>query len=64
MKDYNIREFKRILMDNGWVYHHQTGDHEIWYKNSRHMSVPLRKKNPMLFRRLIRENGIKLKEVH
>ena len=62
MKDYNIREFKRILMDNGWVYDHQTGDHEIWYKNNKHMSVPLRKKNPMLFRRLIKEN--ELKEVH
>lgn len=61
-KNYNIREFKRILVNNGWVYDHQTGDHEIWYKDGKHISVPLRNKNPMLFRRLINEN--ELKEVH
>lgn len=60
-KDYNIREFERLLANNGWIYDHQTGDHKIWIKNGRHMSVPIRKKNPMLFRRLIKENRL---EVH
>lgn len=58
----DIRKFERLLVDNGWTYNHQIGDHRIWYKNGKHMSVPIRKKNPMLFRRLIKENN--LKEVH
>lgn len=62
MKSYNIREFEKLLVNNGWIYDHQTGDHRIYYKGNRHMSVPIRKKNPMLFRRLIKENDIK--EVH
>lgn len=58
MKSYTAKEFEKLLRNNGWIYDHQTGDHRIYYKGTRHISVPLRKKNPMLFRRLIKENGL------
>lgn len=56
---YDFRKFEKLLTNNGFVYDHQTGDHRIWYKEGKHISVPMRKKNPMLFRRLIREYGLK-----
>lgn len=60
MKNYSAKEFEKLLSDNGWTYDHQTGDHKIYYKNGKHVSVPIRKKNPMLFRRLIKENGLEV----
>ena len=41
----NAREFQRVLKKNGFVYNHQTGDHRIWYRNSQHISVNIRKLN-------------------
>ena len=57
----NPREFQRILKDNGFLYHHQTGDHRIWYRGSEHVSVPMVKINPLIAQRLIKEHSLEVR---
>jgi len=56
---YDIRRFRILLGDNGYVLDHQTGDHLIYYKGKSHLSVPLCNKNPMLFKRIIKTYNLK-----
>ncbi len=56
----NAREFQRVLKKNGFVYNHQTGDHRIWYRNSQHISVNIRKLNPIVTQRLVKEYSLQL----
>lgn len=56
-----LRDFEKILKKNDYVFDHQTGDHRIWYKDGKHISVSLsRLKNPMLVKRLVKENELEL----
>lgn len=54
----NPRRFERLLKDNGYRYDHQTGDHRIFTKDGKHISFNLRKLNPIVVQRLIRENKL------
>ena len=56
----NPRQFERLLKDNGYVYDHQTGDHRIYIKNGNHISFNLRKLNPIVVQRLIKENRLEV----
>ena len=59
VRQYTIREFRLLLADNGWTFTRQSGDHLIYYKGSKHLSVPMKKLNKMFARRLIREYDLK-----
>lgn len=61
LKQYNPREFRRILWDNGFILHRTNGDHLVYYKNGRHISIPARRCNKMLCQRLIKEYGLIVK---
>ena len=55
----NQREFERLLKGNGYRYNRQSGDHRIWTKaGSNHISFNMRKLNPIVVQRLIKENNL------
>ena len=56
---YSDRQFDKILMANGWVINRYKGDHTIWVKNGRHISVQ-KNLNAMVARRLIKENNLEI----
>ena len=56
-KEFNGREFKRILMNNGFVYVRQNGDHAI-YKRGDELAVVNKKMNKMVARRLIKTHNL------
>lgn len=60
MKVYNDREIKRILKNNGYNLQRVKGDHEIWIsKNStRHITIPHKNINRMIWQRLVKENNL------
>lgn len=59
---YSVRDFRKILKTNGYALQRTKGDHEIWTKDGRHISIPNNAKciNVMLTRRLIKENNLKV----
>jgi predicted RNA binding protein YcfA (HicA-like mRNA interferase family) len=60
MKVYNDREIKRILKDNGYYLKRIKGDHEIWasYSSTRHITIPHKNINRMVWQRLVKENNL------
>ena len=57
----NPRQFERLLKDNGYRYDHQTGDHRIFTKEgANHISFNLRKLNPIIVQRLIKEHNLEV----
>ncbi len=60
MKVYNDREIKRILKKNGYHVERTKGDHEIWVSDSstRHITVPYKNINRMVWQRLVKENNL------
>lgn len=59
MKQYTSIEFIRIAIKNGYVYSRHNGDHAIYVKNGKHISIPKRL-NSCIARRLIKENNLNL----
>lgn len=59
MKQYTQREFIRIVQKNGFLYSRHSGDHAIYVKNGRHISIP-HKLESVIARRLIRENNLEV----
>ena len=37
---YNVREFKRLLLDNGFKFHRQAGSHQIYKRGDETLSMP------------------------
>jgi predicted RNA binding protein YcfA (HicA-like mRNA interferase family) len=60
-KTYSKRKIRKILKDNGWKFHHQTGSHCV-YKNEKgeHLTVTVGNCNKMVFQRLIKEHNLKV----
>ena len=58
-KIFTRDECVRIIQNNGFVFDHSNGGHDIYKRNGVHLSVPAKHVNPMLFRRLMRENNMK-----
>ena len=60
MKVYNCREIKRILKENGYHVERTKGDHEIWMseKSGRHITIPTKNINRMVWQRLVKENNL------
>ena len=58
----NPRQFEKMLKANGYNYSRQSGDHRIWTKDGcGHVSFNMRKLNPIVVQRLIRENNLKMR---
>lgn len=54
------RQFERLLKGNGYIYNRQSGDHMIWTKDGcKHISFNMRKLNPIIVQRLIKENNLR-----
>lgn len=58
-KIYSGKEFRRLLIDNGYKYERCRGDHMIYSKNGRIISFNIIKLNRMVARRLIKENNLR-----
>ena len=56
---FSRKECLLILKNNGYVYDHSTGGHSIYKKGNSTISIPSININPMLFRRLMKENNLK-----
>jgi len=62
--NYNVREFRRILIDNGYEFKRQTGSHQIWVRPDEHgndmdvINIPATSINAMLARRVIKEHKL------
>lgn len=56
----DIRKAVKILNDNGFRYERSKGDHDIYVKDGKHITIPYKSKgiNKMLWRRLVKENGL------
>lgn len=53
------RQFERLLKNNGYIFSRQSGDHRIFVKDGcGHISFNMRKLNPIVVQRLIRENKL------
>jgi predicted RNA binding protein YcfA (HicA-like mRNA interferase family) len=57
MKQYTQREFIRIIRRNGYTFNRHSGDHAIYVRDGKHLSIP-QKLNSVIARRLIRENNL------
>lgn len=56
----NQRQFEKLLKGNGYSYSRQSGDHRIWTKDgTNHISFNMRKLNPIIVQRLIKENDLR-----
>lgn len=60
MKQYTQREFIRIVQKNGYLYSRHSGDHAIYVKDGKHISIP-QNLECVIARRLIRENNLIIK---
>lgn len=58
MKQYTQKEFIRIIKKNGFSFNRNSGDHAIYIKDGKHISVP-QKLECVIARRLIKENSLK-----
>ena len=59
MKQYTRKEFIRILVDNGYHYDRHSGDHYIYTKDKRHISIP-ETLQCVIARRLIKEYNLEV----
>ena len=58
MKLVDLRTMRKILKNAGYVHTRTKGSHEMWSKNGNTISVPSVSLNPMIARRLIKENNL------
>lgn len=58
---YNEREFAKILRSNNYQKIRNTGDHTVYEHIETHNKITINQKpNPMVCRRLIKENNLKV----
>ena len=58
-KTFTRKECLAIIRNNGFMYDHSTGGHDIYKNGTQTLSVSSAKINPMLFRRLMKEYNLK-----
>ena len=59
MKQYTQRTFIKIVQKNGYTYSRHNGDHAIYVKDGKHISIP-HKLVCVIARRLIKENKLNI----
>lgn len=57
MRQYTQKEFIRIVKRNGYSYSRHNGDHAIYVRDGKHISIPHRLES-VIARRLIKENKL------
>lgn len=58
---YNKRDIHRILKNNGWKLHRQSGSHLIYKNdNGEHLTIGCCKYNKMIMQRLIKQYNLKV----
>lgn len=60
MKQYKVRDFEKILRQNGYKFDRQNGSHKIWKSKNNSISVPSIKLVDVVARRLIKENNLNM----
>ena len=60
-KVYSRRECIIIVQENGFIFDHSTGGHDIYKRVGKPISLPSHKINPMMFRRLMKENNMSVR---
>lgn len=60
-KDYNTKEFQRLLVANGFEFVRCTGGHFV-YKRGADMVVATQEPNKMMIRRYIKQYNLKFQE--
>lgn len=59
MKQYTVKQFKKILKDNGYSYDRTKGDHEVYIKENKNpISIPVVRMKSVVALRLIKENSL------
>jgi len=57
-KNYNEKEFRRLLVNNGFEFVRQNGDHFI-YKRGNDIVVATKRPNKMMVRRMLKTYNLK-----
>ena len=57
MRQYTQKEFIRIVKRNGYSYSRHNGDHDIYVRDGKHISIPHRLESVIALR-LIKENKL------
>lgn len=57
-KQWNPREFQKLLRRNGYNKIKQNGSHQIWNDGNSSISIPTVKLNYLIAKRLIKENSL------
>lgn len=61
MKARSVKEFKKLLSNNGFILERTSGGHEVWKRNGKEtIVIPYHNVNFMIQHRLVK--GYKLKE--
>ena len=64
MREYPIRDFIRILNENGWFHEHHSSNHYVYSKNGfpNKLTVNFHERTvrPVIAKRLLKEAGIEL----
>ena len=58
---YSVREFKRLLIDNGFSYARQTGSHMIYKRGNETLSMPSHKPSQTCLYDLIKQYKLKVR---
>lgn len=59
MRQHTSREFFRILIANGFTFNRHSGDHSVFIKDGKHISIP-ETLSSVIARRLIKENNLEV----
>jgi len=57
--NYSQKEMLAIVKNNGFMYDHSTGGHDIYVRGKEKLSLVARGTNAMVFRRLMKEHNLK-----
>ena len=61
-KVFSRKECVSIVKNNGFIYDHSSGGHDIYVRGKEKLVLVANNNNPMMFRRLMKE--FNLKEVY
>ena len=58
LTQFKVKEFKRILRDNGYKEVRCCGSHQTWSNGTSKITLPTVKLSPVIAARLIKENNL------
>lgn len=60
LTQFKVKEFKRILRDNGYKEVRCCGSHQTWSNGASKITLPTVKLSPVIAARLIKENDLQV----